>query len=165
MKKISPRTGLGALVLIIVFLVMIMPGWFYDQPILVDRPDPTINHSLPGKGNELVLKDDFGEKNADQVKKLEEVAARLRIAIPNLGVTSREFNQNLGLIVALLQKQDSEKSGENWEQFQEDFAYQYKEMYTLVENQIDLPKDVRESQAEIMEILQDLNHIIQDMHK
>ena len=85
--------------------------------------------------------------------------------MPDLGVTSREFNEGLLPLIELLQGLGAELRPEDWPQFQTQFVYQYDKLNTLRQERTNLPTQVTESEDKVMQVLQELNQIIQRMNK
>ena len=106
----------------------------------------------------------FIRKNQEQMEKLKEVQDNLVTALPKLGMTSQTFNENLQPLITLLQNVD-ESLAINWEQFQTDFAYEYEKLNKDKEYRAKLPKNIQETEEQIIKILQELNEIIQQMNK
>lgn len=117
--------------------------------------------------NELVgaIEDTFLQKNNTQIAEIEASAQKLTELISTLGVTGREFNQQMEPLIKLLAESSEQDLVENWQKFQSDFAYHYNKLNEVHQSQQNLPKEVTDAQEKIMEILQELNHSIQSMHK
>lgn len=107
---------------------------------------------------------EFAARNAEEIKNLKAVQEKLMAVLPDLAVTSRDFNRRLLSIIRLLQESE-DLSVENWQKFRTDFAYEYEKMNSGSEDRKKLPKQVQKSEEEIVQILQELNQIIQRMHK
>lgn len=108
---------------------------------------------------------EFIDKNQTQIEALRQTVAKLEETLPDLGVTSREFNEGLLPLIELLQGLGAELRPEDWPQFQTQFAYQYDKLNTLRQERTNLPTQVAESEDKVMQVLQELNQIIQRMNK
>ena len=106
------------------------------------------------------------DNGAEQgLSQAEQTVAKLEETLPDLGVTSREFNEGLLPLIELLQGLGAELRPEDWPQFQTQFAYQYDKLNTLRQERTNLPTQVTESEDKVMQVLQELNQIIQRMNK
>lgn len=117
---------------------------------------------LPEKTNPSAKEEIFSKEETEKLKKLQE---KLEEILPELGVTGIEFNQRLTPLIELLAVQTETELRENWQKFQEEFAYHYKELNDFAQTQQNLPKEVQESQDKIIQFLQELNQHIQNMNK
>ena len=108
---------------------------------------------------------EFLEKNQEEIKALHQTAIRLEELLPELGVTSRRFNEGLVPLIDLLEQMGEQLTFEHWAEFQTQFAYEYDKLNRLRQEQTNLPKPVTESEEKIMQILQELNQQIQRMNK
>lgn len=154
-----------ALICIFVFLCILAGAFYYID----NNQKETLNHT--GRHNLITIDTEetpeekaFAEKNKEEIAQLKKVQDKLIEALPKLSVTSREFNQRLAPLIELL-KNTEDNLAENWQQFQTDFAYEYNKMNNDSQYREKLPKEVQESEQEIIQILQEVNQIIQQMHK
>ena len=108
---------------------------------------------------------EFLEKNQEEIKALHQTATQLEELLPELGVTSRRFNEGLVPLIDLLEQMGEQLTLEHWAELQTQFAYEYDKLNRLRQEQTNLPKPIAESEDKIMQILQELNQQIQRMNK
>ena len=129
--------------------------WESEQPAADNGAEPSLSQA----------EREFIEKNQTEIEALRQTVAKIEETLPDLGVTSREFNEGLLPLIELLQGLGAELRPEDWPQFQTQFAYQYDKLNVLRQEQTNLPTQVAESEDKVMQLLQELNQVIQRMNK
>ena len=129
--------------------------WESEQPTADNGAEPSLSQA----------EREFIEKNQTEIEALRQTVAKIEETLPDLGVTSREFNEGLLPLIELLQGLGAELRPENWRQFQTQFAYQYDKLNVLRQERTNLPRQVAESEDKVMQLLQELNQVIQRMNK
>ena len=172
MKKEKKLQLKNVLIYIVVFLCVLTAAFFllrsgqggWRLPWLPEEQPSADSDSLTEQ-NLSPAEREFIKKNREEVEALRRVAAELEEMVPELGVTSRQFNEGLLPLIELLQELGAEAEPENWPEFQTRFAYECEKLNRLRQSQTNLPKQVQDSEDKIMQILQKLNQIIQRMNK
>lgn len=148
-RKLQKKQMMSVFVLLFV-LAMLFVFYSYQKRILPEKTNPSAKEEI------------FSKEETEKLKKLQE---KLEEILPELGVTGIEFNQKLTPLIELLAMQTETELRENWQKFQEEFAYHYKELNDFAQTQQNLPKEVQDSQEKIIQFLQELNQHIQNMNK
>lgn len=164
MKDLKKSRQRNALIFVVVFLCMGVAAFF----ALFSTAKLFAPVNSPSKQEQTVetwADREFAEKNQEQLKALQAAADKLEALLPELGVTGRQFNEALLPLIELLAAQPETLTVENWREFQEKFAYEYKKLYTQSQASQNLPKQVQESQNKVVQILQEINQVIQEMNK